>query len=218
MRRAFDRDLEVLHTSLIRMAGTMEDSLEKAITALRTSDFELARSVIAGDKIINDMEKGVESICMRLLLTQQPVAGDLRAISTALKMVTDMERIGDHATDISEIVLRIGNDPLIKDLTHITAMAKEAISMVRRSVDAFINADLELAEEVQSDDDKVDALFDTIMQEVIDYLAGGGANPGQAIDLLMIAKYLERVGDHAENIAEWVVFSITGDHTNTRLL
>jgi phosphate transport system protein len=218
MRNRFDKELEDLNLSLIEMAGMMEDALDKAIIALRDQDAELAQSIIDGDQSIDQLERDIEAKCLRLLLHQQPVARDLRIISTALKMITDIERVGDHAADISEITLRIGKEPLVKKLEHIPIMAKEAIFMVRKSVDAFVKQDMELAYIVQKHDDIVDNLFLLIMDELIAYLGKRGENPRQAMDLLMIAKYLERVGDHAENIAEWTIFSITGEHKNQRIL
>mgnify|MGYP001019015222 FL=1 len=161
---------------------------------------------------IDEMEKTIESHCLRLLLQQQPVASDLRIISTALKMITDMERIGDNAEDIAEIAKFLVNQEFIKDLVHIPQMAEATISMVKRSVDAFVSKDKELALEVCRDDDIVDNLFQIIKNELIGKIQEEANNGEQAIDLLMIAKYLERIGDHAENIAEWVIFSITGEH------
>ena len=161
------------------------------------------------------MEKVIESHCMRLLIQQQPVASDLRLIETALKMITDMERIGDNAEDIAEIVKYFENKRFIKDLVHIPKMAEVTISMVKRSVEAFVNKDKDLALQVCYDDDIVDGLFITIKTELIEMIGKDSKNGEQAIDFLMIAKYLERIGDHAQNIAEWVIFAITGEHKNT---
>jgi phosphate transport system protein len=161
---------------------------------------------------IDDMEKSIEAHCLKLLLQQQPVASDLRIISTALKMITDMERIGDNAEDIAEIARHILNQKFIKDIVHIPQMAEATISMVTKSIDAFVKRDKKLAEEVCRSDDIVDNLFDVIKEELIEKIQEDRSNGEQAIDLLMIAKYFERIGDHAENIAEWVIFSITGEH------
>jgi phosphate transport system protein len=161
---------------------------------------------------IDDMERSIESHCLKLLLQQQPVAKDLRIISTALKMITDMERIGDNAEDIAEITKNLVNQKFIKDIVHIPQMAEATMSMVKRSIDAFVNKDRNLAEEVCKSDDIVDNLFNIIKDELIEKIQENKSNGEQAIDLLMIAKYFERIGDHAENIAEWVIFSITGEH------
>ena len=212
MRNRFDKELEILNLELIKMGGLIEESIEASAKALINKDLEKAKKVNELEIEIDEMERTIENHCLRLLLQQQPVASDLRIISTALKMITDMERIGDNAEDIAEISKFLANQKLIKDLVHIPQMAEETISMVKRSVDAFVNKDKELALQVCKDDDVVDNLFQTIKMELIEKIQENTENGEQAIDLLMIAKYLERIGDHAENIAEWVIFSITGEH------
>lgn len=212
MRNRFDKELEILNLELIKMGGLIEESIEASAKALINKDLEKAKKVNELEIEIDEMEKTIENHCLKLLLQQQPVASDLRIISTALKMITDMERIGDNAEDIAEISKFLVNQKLIKDLVHIPQMAEETISMVKRSVDAFVNKDKELALQVCKDDDVVDNLFQTIKTELIEKIQENTENGEQAIDLLMIAKYLERIGDHAENIAEWVIFSITGEH------
>lgn len=212
MRNKFDTELENLNLELIKMGSMIETSIESSAKALINQDLEIVKKVNELEVEIDEMERTIENHCLRLLLSQQPVASDLRIISTALKMITDMERIGDNAEDIAEIARFLVNQKYIKDLVHIPQMADATISMVKRSVDAFVNKDEELALEVCRDDDIVDNLFQIIKNELIQKIQEEVDNGEQAIDLLMIAKYLERIGDHAENIAEWVIFSITGEH------
>ena len=212
MRNKFDDELENLNLELIKMGGLIETSIELSAKVLINRDLEFIKKVNDLEIEIDDMEKIIERHCLKLLLRQQPVASDLRVISTALKMITDMERIGDNACDIAEISRFLIDQVYIKDLVHIPQMADAAISMVKRSIDAFVNKDKELAMEVCSDDDIVDELFTVIKNELIEKIQKKAENSEQAIDLIMIAKYLERIGDHAENIAEWVIFSITGEH------
>ena len=212
MRHRFDQELDNLNLKLIKMGGLIENAIEYGAKALINQDLSMAARVNELEIEIDDMEKDIESHCLKLLLQQQPVASDLRIISTALKMITDMERIGDNAEDIAEIAKYMVNQKFIKDLVHIPQMAEATISMVKGSIDAFVNKDKELAEKVCSWDDIVDDLFQTVKKELIEKIQENTENGEQAIDLIMIAKYLERIGDHAENIAEWVIFSITGEH------
>lgn len=212
MRNKFDHELESLNLELIKMGSLIENSIELSSKALIQQNLELVGKVNELEIEIDEMERTIESHCLKLLLQQQPVASDLRIISTALKMITDMERIGDNAEDIAEIARFMVDQKFIKDLVHIPQMAEATISMVTRSVDAFVNKDRKLAEEVCADDDIVDNLFQVIKKELIEKIQENTENGEQAIDLLMIAKYFERIGDHAENIAEWVIFSITGEH------
>lgn len=212
MRNRFDRELKELNLELIEMGNIIESSIESAVSALINQNLDLAKRVIDGDKEVNDMEKSIESKCIKLLLHQNPVASDLRMISAALKMITDMERIGDQASDISEITIRLTNEKYIKKLVHIPQMAEATTKMVKDSIDAYVKKDLNLIKEVIKYDDVVDDLFNTVKNEVIDLIRADAANGEQAVDFLMIAKYFERIGDHAQNIAEWVYFSITGEH------
>lgn len=212
MRSKFDQDLERLNSELTEMGNLVESSIEAAVTALKAQDVELAGRVIAGDKEVNDMERAIEDLCLKLILRQQPVARDLRLISSALKMITDMERIGDQSADISEITIRLADQKYLKELVHIPQMADATIKMVRDSIDAFVKRDIELAKSVIYYDDIVDDLFTVIKDELISYIKAGIGSSEQAIDLMMIAKYFERIGDHAQNIAEWVYFAIAGDH------
>ena len=212
MRIKFEQQLSKLHDMLIEMGTMIERAISMAIQALVEQNEEMAKQAIAFDEEIDNMEKAIESLCLRLLLQQQPVAGDLRLISAALKMITDMERIGDQAADISEIALMLTGVTYIKKLEHIPQMAATAAKMVTESIDAFVEMDLSLANKVIEMDDTVDSLFDTVKNDLIELIQADRANAEQAIDLMMIAKYFERIGDHATNIAEWVVFSITGSH------
>lgn len=211
MRSRFDKELELLNADLVEMGNLIESQIEAAITALIEQNADLARRVIQGDVEVNEKEKEIEIRCMRLLLQQQPVASDLRLISSALKIITDMERIGDQAEDISEIVLFLVDTKYFKQLVHIPQMAQEVKKMVKGSIDAFVKRDLDLALEVIGSDDIVDELFHIVKDELVDKIREDIEHSEQAIDLLMIAKYFERIGDHSQNIAEWVYFAITGE-------
>ena len=212
MRNKFDQQLADLNDMLIEMGTMIEKAITLAIQALVNQDEVLAKQAVDYDLEIDQMEKDIETLCLRLLLQQQPVAKDLRLISAALKMITDMERIGDQAADISEITLFFIGETFIKKLEHIPQMAEATAKMVTESIDAYVKMDLDLAWQVIEYDDVVDGLFDTVKSDLIEMIQADKANGGQAIDLIMIAKYFERIGDHATNIAEWVVFSITGKH------
>ena len=212
MRIKFEEQLALLNDMLIEMGSMIEKAITMAIQALVDQNEEKAKSAIAFDAEIDQMEKDIETLCLKLLLQQQPVAGDLRLISAALKMITDMERIGDQAADISEIALMLISVTYIKKLEHIPQMAQTAAKMVTDSIDAFVKKDLSLANSVIQRDDVVDNFFDMVKFDLIELIGADSSNGEQAIDLLMIAKYFERIGDHATNIAEWVVFSITGKH------
>lgn len=212
MRNRFDRQLEQLNNELINMGSLIEEAIEMAITALMQQDVKKAKEIVEFDQEIDEKEREIESLCLKLLLQQQPVAKDLRQISAALKMITDMERIGDHAADISEITIMMSGTPYIRNIEHLQTMAKEAMVMLVRSIEAYVEKDLKKAEKVIASDDIIDDLFDEIKAELIDAIHQNPENGEQAADLLMVSKYLERIGDHATNIAEWVIFSITGNH------
>ena len=211
MRNRFDEELARLDRELISMGALCENAIASAAKALLEGDFGLGARVAETDAEIDRREREIEGLCMRLLLHQQPVAGDLRLISSALKMITDMERIGDQAEDIAEIVLAGRITAPDRD-GHLGDMARAAIRMVTDSVDAFVGRDVALARAVIAADDTVDALFDAVKFDLVRLFSGNGQEAEYALDILMIAKYLERIGDHATNIAEWVVFSITGRH------
>ena len=218
-RAEYDHELEELHLEMIRMGGLIEEAIDKSISALGKRDHEMAKTVMENDRQIDNLDHMIESRCLSLLLRQQPVASDLRAISTALKMVTDMERIGDQASDIAEVSLRFSPDtPFFKPFEHIPLMARIVSSMVRESINAFINSNLDAAREIISRDDEVDNLFETVKQEITDKLAHSPECANQAVDFLIIAKYLERIGDHAVNICGWVVFFVTGKHKDAKII
>ncbi|MBQ3574044.1 MAG: phosphate signaling complex protein PhoU [Clostridia bacterium] len=212
MRNRFDEQLEQLNNHLLEMGALIERSIENATQALIRQDVEAAKAAIAADQEVDHKEREIESLCLKLLLQQQPVAKDLRLISAALKMITDMERIGDQAADISGIVIYIASEPYIKELVHLPQMGRNAIAMVKGSLDAYVSKDLELARKVMGMDDAIDDLFDIVKNELIEYIRSDASSGSQAIDLLMIAKYYERIGDHAQNIAEWVEYALTGKH------
>ena len=211
MRNQFDEQLEALNLQMIQMGGLCETVISLAVQALQKEDKHLIHKVHETDSEIDQMERDIETFCMRLRLHQQPVARDLRQISSALKMISDMERIGDQAADIAEIAeympgMQTQGDDLIRK------MAREAVKMVTDSVDSYVRRDLELARTVIRYDDIVDDWFAKIRQELIGEITQDNTVGEYCMDLLMIAKYLERIGDHAVNIAEWVEFSITGEH------
>ena len=214
MRSRFDEQLNTLNTEMIEMGALCEESIALASKALTTGDVSLAERVSALSADIDQKERDIESRCMKLLLQQQPVARDLRQISAALKMITDMERIGDQAEDIAEIITYL-EGRTAEETVHIRDMAAETISMVTDSVDAYVKKDTELAKLVIVHDDKVDEYFDRIKGSLIKMIAEDPESGEYALDLLMIAKYFERIGDHATKIAEWVIFSVTGQHKNS---
>ena len=211
MRNKFDEQLDLLKTQMIQMGALCEEAIASATKALINGDIELAKKVITKDEDIDHKEKEIESICLKLLLQYQPVARDLRQISSALKMITDMERIGDQAADISEIIM-LANIKAANNTSHIADMAKATIKMVTDSIDAYVQQNLKLAKAVIDYDDVVDNLFNDVKADMIRLINEDTENGEFAIDLIMISKYFERIGDHATNIAEWVVFSITGKH------
>lgn len=213
MRNRFDRQLLELNNELIQMGSLIEQAIEMGISALVKQDVEKAEQAIKFDVEVDEQEKTIESLCMKLLLQQQPVAKDLRLISAALKMITDMERIGDQASDIAEIVRFLGGRSTA-DCADIGKMAEATIRMVTESVDAYVKCDLSIAEAAMKHDDVVDDYFLKVKSSLIRMIADKPEDGEYALDLLMIAKYFERIGDHAVNIAEWVVFSVTGVHKN----
>ena len=211
MRNRFDQQLEKLNVELVTMGALCEDALTYAIRALFDRESDMAERAEDAEKQIDQMERDIESICMRLLLQQQPVARDLRVISSALKMIGDMERIGDQAADIAEIVKYLKEDE-VPNLGHLREMSDFAAGMVTASINSFVRQDLDLARKVILDDDVVGGYFEKVKEALIGLIAEGDRDGAFLLDILMIAKYIERVGDHATNIAEWVVYSITGEH------
>ena len=211
MREHFEQQLERLHVELIQMGALCEDAIAAASEALLRGDEALARSAQEAEREIDQKEREVEGLCLKLLLQQQPVARDLREISSALKMISDLERIGDQAADIAELT-RFARLPKGSGRVRIGEMATAVIRMVTDSVDSFVKRDLELARSVCAQDDKVDDLFNQVKKELIALIADDAASGELWLDLIMVAKYLERIGDHATNVAEWVEYGITGVH------
>ena len=216
MRKRFDQQLEALNTGLIEMGGLIENAISLASSALMEKNVDKAAEATRCDHEVDEKERELEALCLKLLLQQQPVARDLRFISSALKMITDMERIGDQAADIAEITRHLAGAPDIHQYPHIPRMAQSAITMLKMAIDAFVRRDLALAKSAIRMDDVVDDLFEQIRGEIIELIHRDPTLGEQAIDLMMVAKYFERIGDHAENIADWVVFSITGEHLHTQ--
>lgn len=213
VRNKFERELDKLNNDLDLMGELVTVAIENSLKSLRNCDLLMAKQVIKGDHEVNEMEKAIERHCISLLLRQQPVASDLRLISTALKMITDLERIGDHAADIAEITLAYCESEHARNTFETTTkMAEETIVMVKKALRAFRDGDLSMADEVIRADDKVDDYFASVRDLVVLEIQEKTESPQNLIDILMIAKYLERIGDHAENVAEWVVYSITGKH------
>lgn len=214
MRSNYEKQLAILHNEMLEMGALIEKAIETAILALARQDVVLAETAIKSDDEIDRKEREIESLCLKLLLMEQPVATDMRQISSALKMITDMERIGDHAADISELTIQMAQTPYIKKLEHIQKMAKETMVMLVESIEAYVELNLAKAKKVIKMDDMVDELFLTVKNEIIERIHQDTSCGEQATDLLMVAKYLERVGDHATNISEWVIYYITGEHVS----
>ena len=222
MRTRFDEQLQKLNTEMIGMGSMIERAIESAGVLLSTRDLESARTLRDGDNEVDRKEREIETLCLRLILMQQPVARDLRLISAALKMITDMERIADQASDIAEIITMPVEGELLRLPAHLPQMAAETARMVHRAIDAYVTRDLTLARQVMQDDDIVDELFTQVKEELMELInsscASGLAPIGmQLLDMLMIAKYFERSADHAVNIAEWVEFAVTGEYKGDRL-
>ena len=211
MRNLFDSQLNTLHRKLIEMGSACETAIDLAVKALLEGNADIAHEAASHDREIDQMERDIEAICLKMLLQQQPVARDLRQISAAMKIITDMERIGDQAEDIGEIVPFLNGRTGV-EYEDIRLMAETAQQMVRSSIDAYVNQDMALVKKVISMDDIVDDAFDRTKETLIHMISSNREDGQYCLDLLMIAKYLERIGDHATNIAEWVAFSITGQH------
>jgi len=218
MRAKFDEQLAQLNDSLIEMGGMVERSIAEANRALIERDAALAQNAIDMDEDINDMEKEIESLCLKIIMQQQPVAGDLRLVSSVLKITTDLERIGDHAADISEITLRLSGQPVVEMRDYFPHLADATSKMVAETIEAFVKKDLDLARSVIAYDDTVDGLFNKVKKVLVELIRQNVDHSDQAIDLVMIAKYFERIGDHATNVAEWVIFSLTGMHKDTQVM
>lgn len=210
MREYFDTELANLNNQLIGMGTLVESAIKNAVEIIANNSAELLDKAREQEELINTSERKIQNHCIRLLLHQAPVAHDLREVSSALKMITDLERIGDQAIDIAEVSQYIKSRNNVINVTHIDEMANQASKMVTLAIDAFVKKDVDLAKKVSQSDDVIDELFDKVKEETVEIIQRDKALGEQAIDLMMIAKYLERIGDHAVNIAEWVAFSITG--------
>ena len=208
MRSKFDEQLAELNQEMIQMGVMIEKSIAKAVEALVKGNKELARTIMEEDELVDRAQKRIEGICFNLLIQQQPVARDLRTITAAMKMVTDMERIGDHAADISEISIFMGKERTPESFAHINKMATETVMMLNQSIEAYVERNEEKAQAVIEHDDIVDQLFEASKKDIIQLILKKPKDGEEATDLLMVAKYFERIGDHATNIAEWVIFSL----------
>ena len=210
MREYFDLELKTLNDKLIEMGALVEGAIKNTITIITNGEYDKLETARIIEEKINKMEREIQSFCLTLLLLQSPVAGDLRTVSAALKMITDLERIGDQAIDIAEMSIYLKDCESLYSMTHISEMAERSSNMVTTAIDAFVKKDLKLARTVATMDDAIDDLFNKVKEEVIDIINTNKELDHQAIDIMLIAKYFEKIGDHAENIGEWVVFSITG--------
>lgn len=210
MREYFDLELKALNDKLIEMGALVEGAIKNTITIITNGEYDKLETSRIIEEKINTMEREIQNYCLNLLLLQSPVAGDLRTVSAALKMITDLERIGDQAIDIAEMSTYLKDCENIYSMTHLSEMAERSSNMVTTAIDAFVKKDLKLAKTVATMDDAIDDLFNKVKEEVIDIINANKELDQQAIDVLLIAKYFEKIGDHAENIGEWVVFSITG--------
>lgn len=218
MRNTFERELSKLNRDLVEMGNFITMTIEKTMSAFKTNNYDLAREVHENDDIADELEVMVERRSLRILLSQQPVARDLRAISTALKMISDMERICDQLKNIADIMLRFEGKELIRTPTNILQMSDKCCVMVNKCIESFIKSDVDLAKKVIELDDDIDECFWNIHNNVVELVRENPDNVLQSVDLVMMAKYLERIGDHSVNIAEWVIFAITGEHKDKILL
>lgn len=209
-RQSYDQELESLRQEILKMGELAQKAVHDSVEALVNQDLELAGKVLEGDDEIDRMEIEIEDKCILLIARQQPLAKDLRRISTCLKITTDIERVGDHAFDIARIAIKIAHQPLIKPLIDIPRMANLAENMLMKSLDAYFNLDIEQAEQVCIDDDEVDDIYNQVFRELLTYMMENPHTITQATQLIFVARYLERVADHSTNIAEWVIYLATG--------
>lgn len=213
-RKAFENELNKLHNELIYFGGLVEESIENAIQALKTKNTELAKQIIRNDDKIDSVEKDIERQCLMIIATQQPLAKDLRTVSSILKLITDLERIGDHASDIADLTLRLSQSAFVKPLLDIPCMAAIAKLMLHDSITAYVDCNHALAGQVIEMDDQVDEYFSKITLELIALMKNDAGVVDQCIDFMLITKYLERIGDHATNIAEWAIYNISGEYAD----
>ncbi len=209
-RHYFEAELATLRTEIMQMGELVAKAIEDSVTSLSSQDSQLAQQVIDNDVLVNNIELTIDEKCIILIAKQQPMARDLRVISTGMKIITDIERMGDHACDIASVTLRLANQPLMKPLVDIPRMSQLVMTMLRNSLEAYTNMDTVLAEKVCHDDDAIDALYNSIFRELLTYMMEDPRTISQATQLILVGRYLERIGDHATNIAEWVIYLATG--------
>ena len=214
MRSKFYEQLKQLHIDLLDMAYLIQDAIQNAMIYFFEADINGAKKIIKNDENVNHYQKKIENICFNLLIQQQPVAKDLRTITAALKMVTDMERIGDHASDISELVIDMKDCPILFNVDRFKEMYSNVVSMLIQSINAYVNKDIQMAKECIKEDDEIDLLFDKNKEDLIQLIHENPEKGRAAVDLLMVNKYLERIGDHVTNIAEWVIYSLDNNPVN----
>ena len=214
MRSKFDEQLKQLHIDLLDMAYLIQDAIQNAMIYFFEADINGAKKIIKNDENVNHYQKKIENICFNLLIQQQPVAKDLRTITAALKMVTDMERIGDHASDISELVIDMKDCPILFNVDRFKEMYSNVVSMLIQSINAYVNKDIQMAKECIKEDDEIDLLFDKNKEDLIQLIHENPEKGRAAVDLLMVNKYLVRIGDHVTNIAEWVIYSLDNNPVN----
>lgn len=214
MRSKFDEQLKQLHIDLLDMAYLIQDAIQNAMIYFFEADINGAKKIIKNDENVNHYQKKIENICFNLLIQQQPVAKDLRTITAALKMVTDMERIGDHASDISELVIDMKDCPILFNVDRFKEMYSNVVSMLIQSINAYVNKDIQMAKECIKEDDEIDLLFDKNKEDLIQLIHENPEKGRAAVDLLMVNKYLERIGDPVTNIAEWVIYSLDNNPVN----
>ena len=214
MRSKFDEQLKQLHIDLLDMAYLIQDAIQNAMIYFFEADINGAKKIIKNDENVNHYQKKIENICFNLLIQQQPVAKDLRTITAALKMVTDMERIGDHASDISELVIDMKDCPILFNVDRFKEMYSNVVSMLIQSINAYVNKDIQMAKECIKEDDEIDLLFDKNKEDLIQLIHENPEKGRAAVDLLMVNKYLERIGDHVTNIAEWVIYTLDNNPVN----
>jgi len=212
IRHELDRELQELHMDVLKMGSLIEESIDNMLLALVNQDVDLAKKVIEGDQRIDQLEQQIEAECITVIARQQPLAGDLRLITSILKMITDLERIADHCEDISEITIRLSTEEYYKPLTDIFKMGENVKLMVKNTIDSYVNKDVILARKVVQQDDVVDQLFEKIYAEIVAALPQQPKYTEQLLHFLMIIKYLERMADHSTNVCEWVIFTKTGQH------
>ena len=216
-RHAFDKALAELQQEILRMGSLVEQAIYNSVHSLAVQDLELADKVIVGDQIIDDLEIEIEDKCLKLIATQQPIAKDLRHISTGYKIITDLERMADHAVDIAKVTKRLAGQPLIKPLVDIPRMAKITQQMVKDGLDAYVGSNVEMARQLCVADDEVDHIYAQIFRELLTYMMEDPRTITQATSLLFVGRYIERIADHATNIGERVIYLVTGERPDLNL-